>query len=89
MSGFELPLHIYEQIIWRRAEVMYKSPICWYTGSCRICGCDILGKTMEDRGCAISEHSDLKKDREPCYPPMMKDIEWEAYKERYNIKLFR
>lgn len=89
IAGFELSAHIYEQIIWRRTRVQYSSPICWYSGNCRICGCEILGKTMEDRGCALSEHPDLSEKREPCYPPMMKKDEWELYKEKNNIKLFK
>lgn len=89
MAGFELPTHVYEQIIWRRTEVRYNSPICWYTGTCKVCGCEILGKTMEDRACSISEHPDLLDKRPPCYPAMMEEKEWESYKEKKDIKLFK
>ncbi len=89
IGGFDLAPHIYEQIIWRRTEVRYHSPICWYSGNCKVCGCDILGKTMEDRACSISEHPDLMEKRTPCYPAMMGKDEWEAFKEKKNIKLFK
>ena len=88
MGGFELPIHVYEQIIWRRISVKSQSPMCWYTGACKVCGCDILGKTMEDRACSISEHPDLLKKREPCYPAMMSESEWKAFKKDKKIKLF-
>jgi hypothetical protein len=78
--GFELPPHIQEQIIWRRTEVMQKSPICWNQGKCVECGCEILGKTIEDRGCSNIEN--------PCYPAIMSKENWESYKRINNIKLF-
>jgi hypothetical protein len=77
MAGFDLQPHIYEQIIWRRFEVMKTSPKCWSNGACVMCGCDILGKTMEDRAC-----------EGVCYPEMMKAEEWEDYKRINHIKLF-
>lgn len=78
--GFELPPHLQEQIIWRRTEVMIKSPLCWKQGQCVECGCEILGKTMEDRGCSNKEN--------PCYPEMMSKENWETYKKINEIKLF-
>lgn len=89
ISGFELDEHIYEQIVWRRTQVMTKSPQCWHLGSCKVCGCEILGKTMEDRACAVSEHSDILKKRDPCYPAMMTASEWSKYKISKNIKIFK
>lgn len=89
IAGFDLPDHMYEQIIWRRNQVMQYSPACWYSGKCVVCGCDILGKTIEDRACSISEDKEmLKSGRQPCYPEMMNEINWERYKQDYNIKLF-
>lgn len=79
IQGFSLPSHIYEQIIWRRIQVIEKSPECWKSGNCVQCGCEILGKTIEDRGC----------ENEPfCYPEMMKKDTWKEYKKNNNIKLF-
>jgi hypothetical protein len=67
---------------------MERSPLCWKRGTCQVCGCDILGKTMEDRACSISEHPELLERREPCYPEMMSKEDWEKYKSINNIKLF-
>lgn len=89
ITGFELPDYMYEQIIWRRTQVMEKSPACWESGKCIVCGCDILGKTVEDRACSISEDKDsLRAGKFPCYPAMMNKVNWERYKEDYSIKLF-
>jgi hypothetical protein len=77
LGGFDLPDYMYEQIIWRRVQVIIKSPKCWESGSCIQCGCEILGKTMEDRGCEGK-----------CYPEMMNAENWEIYKRINNIKLF-
>lgn len=83
ISGFSLPSHIYEQIIWRRTQVMETSPECWRDGTCKVCGCEILGKTMEDRGCEAS-----KVMLPECYPDMMDEITWKLYKKNHDIKLF-
>lgn len=83
ISGFSLPSHIYEQIIWRRTQVMEKSPECWNNNECKVCGCDVLGKTMEDRACSAKDI-----DQEICYPAMMEKQEWLVYKEDKKIKLF-
>lgn len=88
IGGLGLDIHIYEQIIWRRVMVKEYSPMCWYKGSCKVCGCDILGKTMEDRACSITEHPDLMAKRKPCYPAMMNEKEWQRYKIINNVKLF-
>lgn len=88
IGGLDLPDHIYEQIIWRRTMVMQRSPLCWNNGFCRVCGCDILGKTMEDRPCSITERPEILERREPCYPEMMNEPNWKIYKELHNIKLF-
>lgn len=79
LGGFDLPQHIYEQIIWRRIMVIEKSPECWKSGNCIVCGCEMIGKTIEDRGCS----SDT-----PCYPDMMSKGNWQAYKRINNIRLF-
>ncbi len=79
LGGFDLPNHIYEQIIYRRLQVISKSPKCWLDGACIQCGCEILGKTMEDRGCENPPY---------CYPDMMKKEEWNQYKKSNKIKLF-
>lgn len=88
IAGFSLDDYIYEQIIWRRTQVIANSPMCWYSGNCKICGCDILGKTMEDRGCSILEHPEILVKRPACYPNMMNKEEWNKYKQLKNIKLF-
>lgn len=77
MGGMDIPSYIYEQIIWRRTQVMSKSPECWTSGHCIECGCEILGKTMEDRACDGG-----------CYPEMMPRKSWEQYKKDNNIKIF-
>lgn len=77
LGGFALQQHIFEQIIWRRSEVMQLSPKCWSQGYCKICGCDVLGKTMEDRACEGA-----------CYPEMMDKDKWENFKNIHKIKLF-
>jgi len=84
IAGFPLPQYMYEQIIWRRTQVMEKSPECWREGHCKICGCEILGKTMEDRACGMSEVDPLKQ----CYPEMMTEDEWRVFKLNNQIKLF-
>lgn len=86
IDGVTLDQHIFEQIIWRRTQVRAKSPNCWLSGECVVCGCEILGKTMEDRGCSAGEHPELN--REPCYPEMMDKKEWKEYKKLNRIKLF-
>lgn len=89
ICGFNLPTHTYEQIIWRRTQVMEKSTECWESGSCVVCGCEILGKTMEDRACGVSESEELLAEGiKPCFPAMMDKVNWKKYKELYNIKLF-
>jgi hypothetical protein len=80
MAGFDLGQHMWEQIIWRRFQVATKSPECWNKGFCKECGCEILGKTMEDRSCSNLE--------DPCYPEMMPAEVWTLYKKHYNIYLF-
>lgn len=84
VAGFDLPIHVYEQIIWRRCQVITISPECWDSGQCKVCGCDILGKTMEDRECSASEMPGMN----PCYPAMMNEQTWKKYKTKLNIKLF-
>lgn len=90
LAGIKLSSHIYEQIIWRRTQVMTLSPECWKEGHCKVCGCEILGKTMENRGCGISESEEwLSEGYQPCYPEMMSKEEWENYKTNNNILLFK
>lgn len=84
-----VPSYLYEQIIWRRTMVKEKSPECWEKGHCIVCGCEIIGKTMEDRACSISEVPEMLADNiQPCYPEMMKEEQWEKYKIDNKIKLF-
>jgi hypothetical protein len=78
LAGFELPKHTYEQIIWRRIEVIKKSPKCWESGDCIQCGCEMIGKTIEDRGCEYG-----------CYPHLMNKQNWEVFKRINEIKLFK
>lgn len=80
LGGFDIPEYIYEQIIYRRIQVLNKSPKCWLSGNCIQCGCDVLGKTMEDRACENPPY---------CYPQMMKKDDWEEYKKANGIKLFK
>lgn len=77
MAGFTLPTHQWEQIVWRRTQVIEKSRECWNSASCINCGCEILGKTMEDRACEWG-----------CYPPMMSKENWKMTKKAENIKIF-
>lgn len=79
IGGFALKPHIYEQIIWRRIQVSQKSPECWNQGYCKICGCEIIGKTMEDRKC---------ENENPCYPEMMSEDQWKEFKKLNNINYF-
>jgi hypothetical protein len=79
MAGFDLGQHIWEQIIWRRIQVMERSPECWKQGFCKVCGCELIGKTMEDRPC---------ESETPCYPMMMNAEAWGKYKKSNNIQLF-
>lgn len=83
IDGFELEQHIFEQIIWRRTRVIEISPLCWSEGVCNVCGCEILGKTMEDRPCSANDVA-----LPQCYPAMMNKKEWEQYKLDNKIKLF-
>lgn len=78
-SLLPVPGHIREQIIWRRLEVIRKSPECWEKGNCIQCGCEMLGKTSADIEC----------DNPPyCYPKMMSSKQWKKFKKETNIKLF-
>jgi hypothetical protein len=77
MGGFDIPSYMYEQIIWRRIQVAILSPECWESGNCIQCGCEIMGKTMEDRMCEYG-----------CYPEMMPKDVWKKYKLDNNIKIF-
>lgn len=83
LDGIGLEQYMFEQIIWRRIQVRAKSPGCWQSGECIVCGCEILGKTMEDRACSAGEVG-----REPCYPDMMDKEAWKEYKKLNRIKLF-
>jgi hypothetical protein len=77
--GLHTVKHRREQIIWRRGEVILKSPQCWEKGHCIQCGCQIVSKTRADMGC----------ENEPfCYPEMMGRKKWKKYKKTNNIKLF-
>ncbi len=79
IDGFTVPEHVFEQIQWRRGQVAEKSPQCWNSGVCKVCGCEILGKTMEDRSCEAET---------PCYPAMFHvEQDWRNYKSVNKIKL--
>jgi len=78
-SLLPIPKHIKEQIIWRRTEVIKKSPTCWIAGACVQCGCFMIEKTTADMGC----------ENEPyCYPAMMDKKTWKKYKKDNSIRLF-
>ena len=77
MGGLDIPSYMYEQIIWRRIQVSILSEECMASGHCVECGCEILGKTMEDRKCESG-----------CYPEMMSREVWNKYKKDNNIKIF-
>src|SRR6185295_3295826 len=78
-SLFPVRKHIREQIIWRRTEVIKKSPTCWLAGNCVQCGCEMVGKTTADMEC----------ENEPfCYPAMMTKKQWKQYKKLNFIKIF-
>lgn len=71
--------HIKEQIIWRRLQVIEKSPTCWIAGNCVQCGCYMIEKTMADMGC----------ENEPfCYPELMSKKKWKQFKKDNSIRLF-
>ena len=73
------PKHVKQQILWRRLQVIQKSPECWISGNCIQCGCFMIEKTTADMGC----------ENEPfCYPEMMSKKEWKCYKKVNNIKIF-
>jgi len=78
-SLLPVPKHVREQIIWRRGEVILKSPDCWKEGKCIQCGCEIVPKTTADVGCENPPY---------CYPDMMSKKRWEMYKIANNIRLF-
>ena len=79
-SILPLPKHIREQIIWRRLQVIEKSPTCWIAGNCVQCGCEMMGKTTADMGC----------EEEPfCYPEMMSKKDWKAFKVKNSIRIFQ
>jgi len=78
ISGFEFAQFKWEQVIWRRTRVKDLSPKCWKENICKICGCDVIDKTLEDRGCEGF-----------CYTEMMQtEEEWKEYKTKNKIKLF-
>lgn len=78
-SLFPIRKHIREQIIWRRLQVIEKSPTCWIAGNCVQCGCFMAEKTTADMGC----------ENEPfCYPAMMSKKEWKEFKKKNSIRIF-
>lgn len=79
LQGRSLPAHLYEQAIWRRLQVIERSPECWAKGNCVHCGCEMVGKTLEDRGCVEDPQ---------CYPDIMTKKEWKTFKEANDIKIF-
>jgi hypothetical protein len=66
-----------EQIIWRRLQARR----CMANEECIYCGCEMIGKTMEDRGCSNPDRL--------CYPDMMDRKTWDKYKNRLKIKIFK
>ena len=59
-------IHIFEQITYR-IFVMDKE--CLQKGECKLCGCETTALQMADKACD-----------KPCYPEMMKQEVWKAYK---------
>jgi len=76
-SLFPIPKHIKEQTVWRRLEVIKKSPTCWVAGACVQCGCLMPEKTMADMDCEYG-----------CYPVMMSKKEWKTFKLNNGIRIF-
>lgn len=76
-SLFPISKHVGQQIVWRRLQVIEKSPECWAKGECIQCGCYMIPKTKVDMEC---EHG--------CYPPIMSKKEWKKYKKDNKINLF-
>jgi hypothetical protein len=76
-SLFPIPKHIKEQTVWRRLEVIKKSPTCWIAGACVQCGCLMPEKTMADMDCEYG-----------CYPVMMNKKEWKVFKKNNGIRIF-
>jgi hypothetical protein len=59
-----------EQVIYRRIQAKE----CMELGECKVCGCEMIGKTMEDRACEGG-----------CYPEMMNSSTWNIFKQDINI----
>ena len=74
ISEFIYPRYRWEQIVYRRI----KAEECMNLGDCKVCGCEMLGKTMEDRPCEGG-----------CYPEMKDGSTWNKFKEENKIKLFK
>lgn len=70
------PQYIDEQSIWRLSQIKEKSPECIQHTYCINCGCDIKEKSFESQGC-----------EEGCYPELMKEKEWNDYKQKHNIQI--
>lgn len=65
------PLHIQEQIVFRR---LVCKDDCAVTGLCIVCGCHFLGKSSVRESC--------NKER---FPDLMSKNEWEQYKKKNDI----
>lgn len=63
--------HIKEQIDYR---IKIMDPLCYNTGSCRICGCETPALQMANKACD-----------KPCYPKMMGRKDWEDFKKKNNL----
>lgn len=67
-----LPQHTLEQAAWR---LTLANKACINADQCQACGCfPMSDKVLEDRPC-----------EENCYPEMMGEKEWEAFKNKNNI----
>lgn len=71
MEEFDfLPVHIKEQWIYRIGQMNER---CLIDKHCP-CQCSVPEKQLEDRACEGG-----------CYKPMMRQEEWEIYKQQVNI----
>lgn len=66
-----LPKYIQEQFHYRMNSIKKE---CFFSGSCRNCGCSIPQLQMADKKCSVG-----------CYPEMKTQSDWEEYKLKNNI----
>lgn len=68
--------HIFEQVEWRKEQVMEKSPECMFNAECKVCGCKIPDLFYADKACSNVEN--------PCYPTLMSKDKWINYKNKQS-----